>query len=315
MTIFQIRMVGPMTLANYTAEELAHLRRVVRTPGSKIKYLAFSGAKSGASDLTIYAQGINKMTLRGWRKHLGARITNVVPLPLSVLRTGIPECEEAYGCPPYKTLPNPGQDYAPNPPPPGDFKQTSNISVDQSGQPSSGSIHPAPSQPSAGTTIVDEPVDQNLVRFLHSHTSRTRGAPWPRKGCDVWDDFQQLACVYYQQTNTPIYHAHTQTIAHAIRGHPDRSIEWTLYALEQARPRPSRAIDQEMLDYLHTQPVNPLACPISAWAILSQHVTRYYNMTGKHELPNHKRTKAWAMMTHPNTLASWGVYALNMLAD
>ena len=364
----QMRMVGPMKLVGYTQPELEHLRAVVGMPNSKIKYMAISGAWSGSSTLTVYAQGFTKLTVFGWRKQLGKRLTNVVPVSVEDMRTGIPECEETYGWPPFTGagFPCRGNPDAIVPPPPrkrkaqaeppvpapamsqpieipvqNEIAATSTVTdnqddanthqEDEQQQPRPALFQPIeiPVQNNPDTIITTSTVtdkhneipivclsmDYNLIQFLHKHTSKTRGTMWPRKGSDVWDEFQRLAVIYYRQTNTRIHHAHTATVAHAMRTHPDQSIEWLRFAVLQVSPRPSIEIDQELLDYLHIQPLNPLVAPVSAWAIISQNVTRYYNITGKNELSNHKRTKAYALITHPNALESWGVFALNMLSD
>lgn len=77
----QFRSAGPMTLNNYTPEELEHIRTVVARPDSKIKYLTFNQevGENGTPHLQIYAQAYEKLSVKAWHDQLGARISNIVP--------------------------------------------------------------------------------------------------------------------------------------------------------------------------------------------------------------------------------------------
>jgi len=70
-----------MTLNNYTPEELAHLRTVTSTSGTKIKYITFNAevGENGTPHLQIYAQAFSCLSVSAWHKALGSRIANIVP--------------------------------------------------------------------------------------------------------------------------------------------------------------------------------------------------------------------------------------------
>lgn len=70
MTV-RIRSVGPMTLADYTEQELAQLRQVVGKRNSKIKYLALSRTDK---ELHVVAQANDKVSNGAWREALGHRL-------------------------------------------------------------------------------------------------------------------------------------------------------------------------------------------------------------------------------------------------
>jgi len=82
MVVKQFRSAGPMTLNNYTQNELLHLRSVVGAKGSKIRYLVFChevGTDKGTEHLQIYAQATTKLSLKAWHKQLGKRIAKIQP--------------------------------------------------------------------------------------------------------------------------------------------------------------------------------------------------------------------------------------------
>jgi len=81
MPIQQFRSAGPMTLNNYTPDELEHLRNVCKSPDSKIKYIVWN-AEVGENEtphLQIYAQAFTKLSVAAFHKALGSRIANIVP--------------------------------------------------------------------------------------------------------------------------------------------------------------------------------------------------------------------------------------------
>ena len=57
---FRIRSVGPMTLANYTEQELTQLRQAVTRKNSKVKYLLQCKMDS---DLQVVAQATDKQAV------------------------------------------------------------------------------------------------------------------------------------------------------------------------------------------------------------------------------------------------------------
>lgn len=80
MPIQRFRSAGPMTLNNYTDDEIEHLRNV-DTMNGKIKYLTFIKeiGESGTPHLQIYAQANEKLSMKAWHEQLGHRIANIVP--------------------------------------------------------------------------------------------------------------------------------------------------------------------------------------------------------------------------------------------
>lgn len=81
MSTKRFRSSGPMTLNNWTHEELEHLRNVVTQPDTKIKYICFiqEVGESNTPHLQIYAQASDKLSLKQWHQQLGPRIANIVP--------------------------------------------------------------------------------------------------------------------------------------------------------------------------------------------------------------------------------------------
>jgi len=81
MPVKQFRSAGPMTLNNYTQDELAHLRAVSSAADTKIKYITWNEevGQEGTPHLQIYAQAFTKLSVAGWHKALGQRIANIVP--------------------------------------------------------------------------------------------------------------------------------------------------------------------------------------------------------------------------------------------
>jgi len=80
MPVLQFRSAGPMTLNNYTEDELIHLRNVCTT-SDKIKYITWNqevGTEENTPHLQIYAQAYTKLSIKQWHTHLGARISNIV---------------------------------------------------------------------------------------------------------------------------------------------------------------------------------------------------------------------------------------------
>lgn len=81
MSTQRFRSAGPMTLNNYTPEELMHLRGVCTQSYSKIKYITFNeeiGTTCGTPHLQIYAQATEKLSTIQWHSQLGPRISNIV---------------------------------------------------------------------------------------------------------------------------------------------------------------------------------------------------------------------------------------------
>jgi hypothetical protein len=81
MVVKQFRSAGPMTLNNFTEDELAHLRSVATDEKSKVKYITFChevGEKE-TKHLQIYAQSNTKLSIKGWHEQLGKRIANIEP--------------------------------------------------------------------------------------------------------------------------------------------------------------------------------------------------------------------------------------------
>lgn len=81
MPVKQFRSAGPMTLNNWTPEELQQLRTAATKPGAKIKYIVFIQEKGaeGTPHLQIYAQAFNVMSVKAWHTELGDRVANIVP--------------------------------------------------------------------------------------------------------------------------------------------------------------------------------------------------------------------------------------------
>lgn len=81
MVAKQFRSSGPMTLNNFTADELVHLRQVTIAPDSKIKYIVWIQeiGEEGTPHLQLYAQAFQKLSVTAWHKCLGDRISNIVP--------------------------------------------------------------------------------------------------------------------------------------------------------------------------------------------------------------------------------------------
>lgn len=81
MVAKQFRSSGPMTLNNFTEDELIHLRAVVSAKDSKIKYIVWiqEVGEAGTPHLQIYAQAFEKLSTVAWHKQLGPRISNIVP--------------------------------------------------------------------------------------------------------------------------------------------------------------------------------------------------------------------------------------------
>jgi hypothetical protein len=69
----RIRSAGPMTLARYTDSELSHLRKVVSSPKSKIKYLALAFNRVDKS-VQVVAQAFEKLSTAAWREALWCNI-------------------------------------------------------------------------------------------------------------------------------------------------------------------------------------------------------------------------------------------------
>ena len=72
MTV-RIRSAGPMTLTNYTVQEIAQLRQAVSSPMSKIKYLALGFHKTDKT-VQVVAQANDKLSIQAWREYLGHRL-------------------------------------------------------------------------------------------------------------------------------------------------------------------------------------------------------------------------------------------------
>jgi len=70
-----------MTLNNFTAAELAHLRTVTIAADSKIKYIVWiqEVGEGGTPHLQLYAQAFEKLSVKAWHRFLGDRISNIVP--------------------------------------------------------------------------------------------------------------------------------------------------------------------------------------------------------------------------------------------
>ena len=77
MMTIRIRSAGPMTLANYTNDEITHLRKAVSSPKSKIKYLALAFNMIDKS-VQVVAQAYEKLSTTGWREVLGHRLKVIV---------------------------------------------------------------------------------------------------------------------------------------------------------------------------------------------------------------------------------------------
>lgn len=81
MPVKQFRSAGPMTLNNYTDDELEHLRACTDSSDSKIKYIVWIKeiGTEGTPHLQLYAQAFEKLSIAAWHKALGTRIANIVP--------------------------------------------------------------------------------------------------------------------------------------------------------------------------------------------------------------------------------------------
>lgn len=80
MVVQRFRSAGPMTLNNYTDEELQHMRLVTSIKDSKIKYIVWiqEVGQEGTPHLQLYAQAYEKLSVAAWHKQLGPRISNIV---------------------------------------------------------------------------------------------------------------------------------------------------------------------------------------------------------------------------------------------
>jgi len=81
MPVQQFRSAGPMTLNNYTSDEVEYLRTVVNAPSTKIKYIVWNAevGENNTPHLQIYAQAFSKLSIAAWHKSLGDRVANIVP--------------------------------------------------------------------------------------------------------------------------------------------------------------------------------------------------------------------------------------------
>lgn len=81
MVVKQFRSAGPMTLNNFTDDELLNLRSVAAAESTKIKYIVFCHevGEQGTKHLQIYAQAHTKMSRKGWHEQLGKRVANIEP--------------------------------------------------------------------------------------------------------------------------------------------------------------------------------------------------------------------------------------------
>lgn len=79
MPVKQFRSSGPMTLNNYTDEEVDQIRNAINH--DKIKYVTFikEVGESGTPHLQIYAQAKDKLSVKAWHKILGSRVANIEP--------------------------------------------------------------------------------------------------------------------------------------------------------------------------------------------------------------------------------------------
>lgn len=73
MQTLRIRSAGPMTLSNYTDDEISHLRKAVSSPKSKIKYLALAFHPTDRS-VQVVAQAFEKLSTAAWREALWRRL-------------------------------------------------------------------------------------------------------------------------------------------------------------------------------------------------------------------------------------------------
>lgn len=81
MVVKRFRSAGPMTLNNFTQEELEYLRQVTTKEGTKIKYIVWiqEEGENETPHLQIYAQAETKLSVSQWHTELGPRIANIVP--------------------------------------------------------------------------------------------------------------------------------------------------------------------------------------------------------------------------------------------
>lgn len=81
MPVLQFRSAGPMTLNNYTTDELTHLRSVTSNEGTKVKYITFNRevGEEGTPHLQVFAQSNTKLSVKAWHDQLGPRMANIVP--------------------------------------------------------------------------------------------------------------------------------------------------------------------------------------------------------------------------------------------
>lgn len=77
----RFRSSGPMTLNNFTNDELEHLRTVTQDSKKKIKYICWNQevGESGTPHLQVYAQASEKLSIKQWHAALGDRMSNIVP--------------------------------------------------------------------------------------------------------------------------------------------------------------------------------------------------------------------------------------------
>lgn len=107
MPVTQFRSAGPMTLNNFTNDELEHLRVVTSLPGTKIKYICWiqEVGENGTPHLQVYAQAYEKLSVKQWHKQLGYRMSNIVP---TIDQKAAMEYCQGY----LKGQPKPGSDLA-----------------------------------------------------------------------------------------------------------------------------------------------------------------------------------------------------------
>ena len=69
MPVPQFRSAGPMTLNNYTSDELMHLRACVAKADSKIKYITWNEevGENQTPHLQIYAQAFKCLSVKAWQ--------------------------------------------------------------------------------------------------------------------------------------------------------------------------------------------------------------------------------------------------------
>lgn len=120
MVVKRFRAAGPMTLNNWTQDEIEALRGVILNQDSKIRYIVWIQeiGVCGTPHLQIFAYAKSVLSVKGWHEQLGPRVANIVPtqnIPVAIeyckgFRNGQPkEGSDLTSVEEYGIAPNQGE--------------------------------------------------------------------------------------------------------------------------------------------------------------------------------------------------------------